>query len=167
LRLRPCDGALLEMLHLVPAQPQDLGGPRAVGLKHYVDRKALKKKGEARPRFCPRDPRLAHPVLRAFHARNARMKKGLKLARIKVPPRALFGVVIDGTADVALRAAEFRARLVLDPNPYLALSYLQLHPSYGERRPDAKNLRVEFGVLHPGRLHRSASKFPATHGEAG
>src|SRR5262249_38416211 len=170
--LAPLDGPLEDVPGLVPADPQDPGGPPDVGLLEDIDREPLKEGGEPGPHLGPGQADLPDPVARALHPRRLPVQVRDELATVQMPAHAFLGMVVEPQRGSALgtRPADVLsvARPHVDPLP----GDVQFYRPDGPRRLEAQQMAVEFDIAHgtssPGEIELAPSLHdPATHGEAG
>ena len=149
-RQAPGHRPLLDPPCLVPADPEELGGRRGVGLLHHLDAPALEEGSEPAVGLSPRDSDLELAVARALHAGDPGVKVGLEGATVQVAPGPLLGVVEEGERGATLRTGPFLLGRVGSPDIHPLLLRVHLDPFHGPRRDDAQPVAIEFGVLDPG-----------------
>lgn len=142
------DRSLHDPPALVPADPQDLRGPRDVALTQHVDGQAFEEQRESRPQHRPRHRDLDPPVFAARHPWDARVQVGLELAAVQMPPRPLLGVIVQRQRLGAVRARPRRVLRVLGPEVYALPMDVQVHAAHGPRRLQAQQVLIERGVVH-------------------
>jgi hypothetical protein len=81
-------------------------------------------------------------MLIAAHARDARVKEGLKLTAIEVAPHTLLVVVVEATFFAALRAAEACFLVVLGPDVDAPRSGIKGNAAHAPRGREAKKVLV-------------------------
>ena len=153
----PSHGARLDVVRLVPAQPQQTRRVLQVHVQHHVDRQTLEQHREPRLGLGPRHASLPHAVLVATYARNACTQEGLELAAIEVTPHALLVVVVQPALLAALGALEARLLVVLRPDVDAPSPDVEGHPVHGPRAHESEKMLVQFRVAH----HRVLRQPPA------
>jgi len=143
------DGAGLDPLRLVPADPEQPRDRAVARLEEESDGEGLEEQGEARVGLRPRHPYLPHAVFGAVDARDRSVDEGEELATVEMPPGPLLGVVMKPAGLAALGTGPPLAALVgeLDVDPLAA--DVEVDAVDGPRRLDPEEVAVELRVLHP------------------
>ena len=97
---------------------------------------------------CPGNHDRLDTVGWAFDARDSCCEDGLELTGIEMPPLAFLTVVVTGELLLAIRATKLRSSRMFHPDPDLLRFHVKFHLRHAPRRLEAKNMLVEFFVLH-------------------
>ena len=136
-----------------PTRPLDGHGTfHCLGHLQDFDGEAFEEQRESAVGFRPRNAYGPNAVLGTVHLRNTGNQNGLELAGIQMSPLALFPMIVTREILLAFRAAESRPTRMINLDSDRLILCVQFDVTDRPWRGQAKNVLVEFFVLHWGFL---------------